>query len=88
MKNSVSHSAAVSAPGLTYTGKLPCTWSLHLVLCKWTVPAKVLVGVTIKKFSWTSFSSLAPSWMRTGDFCYVMDSPRLLIKVTEVTTEH
>ena len=31
MKNFVSHSAAVSAPGLADTGELPCTWSLQVV---------------------------------------------------------
>ena len=31
MKNFVSHSAAVSAPGLVDTGELPCTWSLQVV---------------------------------------------------------
>ena len=75
MKASVSHSAAVSEPGLAFTGELPCTCNPQVMFCRWTVAARVLAGVMTEKASLTSFTRPAWSYVRTGGAGRVMMKP-------------
>ena len=87
MKASVSHSAAVSAPGLADTGELPCTCTPHVVLWRWTVAVRVLVGVVTEKASLMSFTMPAWSLVKTGGAGRVMTKPLTFLLKPEVRQE-